>query len=202
MFRLIRWLIKLAILLALIYACLILYVWIQERKIPTEPPAPETYDAIIILGAQVKADGVPSVQLEWRLEAALKAWQNHPVPIVVCGAKGGDEPRPEAEVMADWLAERGVPRESILEDATSFNTNQNLANAGKLLSALPSVQKVLVVTSDYHAPRALALAEDQGYQATGLGSPCKQEYWIKNHAREALAWLKYWGVKYLHLPLE
>ena len=41
-----------------------------------------------------------------------------------------------------------------------------------------------------------------GYDACGMGSPCKPEYWIKNHAREALAWCKYWGVKYLHLPLE
>ena len=49
---------------------------------------------------------------------------------------------------------------------------------------------------------SLALAADQGFEACGLGSPCKPEYWLKNHAREALAWCKYWGVKYLHLPLE
>jgi len=58
------------------------------------------------------------------------------------------------------------------------------------------------VTSDYHVPRSLALARDLGFQATGLGSPCKQEYWLKNHARELLAWVKYLGMKYLHLPLE
>ena len=61
---------------------------------------------------------------------------------------------------------------------------------------------MLVVTSDYHVPRSLALARDQGFEAVGLGSPCKPEYWLKNHARETLAWIKYWGVKYLHLPLE
>ena len=50
--------------------------------------------------------------------------------------------------------------------------------------------------------RAGALAADLGYEACGLGSPCKPEYWLKNHAREALAWCKYWGKKYLNLPLE
>ena len=64
------------------------------------------------------------------------------------------------------------------------------------------MKKVLVVTSDYHVPRSLALAKDLGYDACGMGSPCKPEYWIKNHAREALAWVKYWGRKYLRLPLE
>ena len=58
-----------------------------------------------------------------------------------------------------------------------------------------------VVTSDYHVPRALALAEDYGLSATGIGSPCLSEYWIKNHSRETLAWVKYWLKKYLHLNL-
>ena len=98
--------------------------------------------------------------------------------------------------------DRGVPGEMILMDGESFNTRQNLLNAGRLLKDRPEVIKILIVTSDYHVPRAMALAEDQGFRAVGLGSPCKQEYWIKNHFREGLAWIKYWGVKYLHLPLE
>ena len=109
---------------------------------------------------------------------------------------------PEAEAMKQYLVGKGVEGSDILMDPESFNTNQNLKNAGVLLKDRPEVQKVLVVTSDYHVPRSLALAKDQGYDAIGLGSPCKPEYWLKNHAREALAWIKYWAVKYLHLPLE
>ena len=64
-------------------------------------------------------------------------------------------------------------------------------------------QKPLIVTSDYHLPRALAIARDAGLEAQGAGSPCRPEwnYWLKNHMREALAWVKYWGVKYLGLKL-
>ena len=104
--------------------------------------------------------------------------------------------------MKQYLVVKGVAENDILTDPNSFNTKQNLKNAGELLKNRPEVQRVLVVTSDYHVPRSLALAKDQGYEAVGLGSPCKPEYWLKNHAREALAWIKYWGVKYLHLPLE
>ena len=48
-----------------------------------------------------------------------------------------------------------------------------------------------IVTSDYHLPRAMQLARDRGLAAEGLGSPCKPEYWMKNHFREVLAWGKY-----------
>ena len=197
--RLIMWLISIGIIL---FAGLMGFILIREKGVGTEVPATENYDVIIVLGAQVLPDGSPSIQLSWRLDAAAEAYDMRKVPIVVCGAQGNDEPMPEAEAMKRYLVDKGVAEEDILMDPESFNTKQNLKNAGVLLQERPEVQKVLVVTSDYHVPRSLALAKDQGYEAVGLGSPCKPEYWLKNHAREALAWLKYWAVKYLHLPLE
>ena len=192
----------LAVLGIAVYAGLIGYICIREGSVQTTVPAADNYDAIIVLGAQVRPDGSPSVQLSWRLDAAWEAWQQKHVPVVVCGAQGKDEPMTEAEAMKQYLTAKGVSPEDILEDPDSFNTNQNLKNAAKLLTNIPGIGKVLIVTSDYHVPRSLALARDLGYDACGMGSPCKPEYWLKNHAREALAWCKYWGVKYLHLPLE
>ena len=197
--RLIIWLLSIGIV---IFALLIGYVWTNEKGVATTVPSADSYDAIIILGAQVRPDGSPSVQLSWRLDAAAEAWKNRNVPVVVCGAQGKDEPMPEAVAMKQYLMEKGVSETDILTDPDSFNTRQNLENAGALLREKPEISKVLIVTSDYHVPRSLALARDQGFDASGLGSPCKPEYWLKNHAREALAWVKYWGVKYLHLPLE
>ena len=199
---LLRLIIGLVILAAVVYAGLIGYVCIQEGSVLKAVPAAENYDAIIVLGAQVTPDGSPSVQLGWRLDAACEAWKQKKVPIVVCGAQGKDEPMTEAEAMGRYLVSIGVPEEDILKDPESFNTNQNLKNAAELLRELPDVHRVLIVTSDYHVPRSLALARDLGFDACGMGSPCKPEYWLKNHAREALAWCKYWGRKYLHLPLE
>ncbi len=199
---LLRCLLGLVLLGLITYACLIGYLCILEGSVLKEVPSADQYDAIIVLGAQVKPDGSPSVQLEWRLDAAYEAYNRKPVPVVVCGAQGHDEPITEAEAMKQYLISKGVSENDILTDPDSFNTNQNLRNAAKLLEYRPNMQKVLIVTSDYHVPRALALAGDIGFIACGLGSPCKPEYWIKNHVREALAWCKYWGKKYLHLPLE
>lgn len=169
----------------------------------THVPPVENYDAIIVLGAQVKPDGEPSLQLQWRLDAAAEAWHDTPCLVVTCGAQGSNEPAPEAYVMRDYLIEQGVSADMILTDAQSYNTRQNIEHAAALLEA-HDVERVVVVTSDYHLPRAMALAEDTGLEATGIGSPTKlgMRFWLKNHGREALAWIKYWGQKYLHLPLE
>ena len=200
--RPVRWLLRLVILGVIIYAGLVGYICIREGSVLKEVPSAENYDAIIVLGAQVRPDGSPSVQLGWRLDAAEEAYRQKAVPVVVCGAQGKDEPMTEAEAMKQYLVGKGVPETDILTDPESFNTNQNLRNAAELLKNVPGVQKVLIVTSDYHVPRSLAIAKDLGFDACGMGSPCKPEYWIKNHAREALAWVKYWGKKYLRLPLE
>ena len=197
----------LRIFIALILAGIAAYggivgmICIEEAKVPmTLAPYPN-YDAIIVLGAQVKADGTLSVQLTWRMDAAIEAYGKKNVPVVVCGAQGSDEPCPEAEAMREYLIGKGIPEELILTDPDSFNTNENLENAKRLLDGFPGVKRVLIVTSDYHVPRSLAIAQDLGFEAEGLGAKCLPERWLKNHAREALAWCKYWAKKYLHLPL-
>lgn len=170
--------------------------WLQNH-VPQDMP----YDAIVVLGAQVKADGELSVQLQQRLDAAYDAWEKAPCLVVTCGAQGENEPAPEGQVMREYLIDRGIPAEQVLAETTSYNTRQNIENAAALLQDYP-VESVLIVTSDYHLPRAMALARDQGLQASGIGSATFPQYWIKNYFREALSWLKYWGQKYLHLPLE
>ena len=179
------------------YGGIVGMICIEEGKVPmTLAPYPN-YDAIIVLGAQVKPNRTLSVQLTWRMDAAAEAFEKKNVPIVVCGAQGGDEPCPEAEAMRDYLIGKGIPEEMILTDPDSFNTNENLENAQRLLEEFPGVKRVLIVTSDYHVARSLRIARDQGLQAWGMSAPTLPEYWLKNRAREALGWGKYLMYKVL-----
>ena len=191
------------VLMILVLAGLIAYLGIIGMLVwkVNNVPQMEAYDAIVVLGAQVKADGSLSLQLKWRLDAAYEAWEKQQCLVVTCGAQGSNEPAPEALVMRDYLLEKGIPEEMILTDAASFNTRENLHNAAEMLKD-HQADTVLIVTSDYHLPRSMALAEDAGLTATGLGAKTLPEYWIKNYGREGLAWIKYWAQKYLHLPLE
>ena len=159
-----------------------------------EQNVPKTNDqsaAIVVLGAQVLPDGTPNVLLEWRLEKALEQYLLSPRLIIACGAQGDNEPLPEGEAMRNWLIAHGVPEQDVIAETNSYNTRENLKNA---LALLPEgAESILIVTSDYHVPRALAIAKDLGIEATGVGSPTK--YWFKNHAREVLAWVEYFITK-------
>ena len=161
------------------------------------PPVSGESGAVIVLGCQVYATGTLSPQLELRLQAALDTYRSHPRLIICCGGQGENEPAPEGQVMRDWLVAQGVPDADVIAECESMNTRQNLKFARRLLPE--DVRRVTVITSDYHLPRALALARDLGVNADGIGSPCRPEigFWIKNHTRELLAWGKYLMLKIL-----
>ena len=166
---------------------LILYVYWQETHLP---PVGE-YDAIIVLGAQVKEDGTPSVALERRLTVALEAYQDSRRAIIACGAQGGTEPRAEGDVMRDWLIARGVDPALAIAETSSYNTRQNLQNA-KAIMQERGLSRALIVTSDYHVARALRLCAQVGIEASGRGSPSKPEYFLRNHIQEGLSTVKFW----------
>ena len=182
----------------LCYTALIGFVVYRE----THVPAPSDYDSIIVLGAQVQPNGEPSVQLDWRLDKAAEMYIAAPCPVIVCGAQGTDEPRPEADVMRDLLIADGVPAEAVYTDPVSVDTYQNIRNAKVIIEKL-GLSKPLIITSDYHLPRAMAIAEMEGFDPQGAASPTRQElgFWLKNHCREALAWVKFWLIRYVGLTL-
>lgn len=161
------------------------FVYYMETHLPEVKES----DVIIVLGAQVKEDGTPSVALERRLTAALESYERQRQTIIVCGAQGANEPRAEGDVMRDWLMARGVPEADIVAETESYNTRENLRNARRIMEER-GLSQALVVTSDYHVARALMLCRQEGVAATGKGSPSKPEYFIKNHFREGLSWIK------------
>lgn len=185
--RLLVGLVLLALLGLLCTAGLMDFVYYKETHLP---PVGDS-DVIIVLGAQVKEDGTPSVALERRLTAALESYQEKPQLIIVCGAQGINEPRAEGDVMRDWLIEKGVRPEDVVAETASFNTRENLVYARAIMEHR-GLSQALIVTSDYHVARALALCRQTGIAATGKGSPSKPEYFIKNHFREGLSWIKLW----------
>ena len=196
-----RWLRILCLLAALglaCYAALVGLVYYWEVNVPQS----QEYDGIIVLGAQVQPSGEPSVQLQWRLDKALECYQKNPCYVVVTGAQGENEPEPEGDVMRRVLVEAGVPEHHVISETLATDTKQNIRFGWAILQE-KGCQKPLIVTSDYHLPRAMAIARDNGLDPLGAGSLCKPglKFWLKNHLREALAWVKYWGIKYLHLPL-
>lgn len=89
--RLLKILLVLILLGAIAYVSIVLMVCWKE----THVAAPgKDYEAMLVLGAQVKPDGcaVAAIAVAARKEA--ETYRQKKVPVVVCGGQGGNEPAP------------------------------------------------------------------------------------------------------------
>jgi len=91
-----------------------------------------------------------------RCLTAYRWWKFNKCPIVLCGGSPLKNGHPEAQVMADFLADLGVPKKDLKIEPYSRNTYENIHNAKKLLK-LKRTDKVGVITSAVHLPRTIAI---------------------------------------------
>jgi uncharacterized SAM-binding protein YcdF (DUF218 family) len=110
-------------------------------------------------------DGEPSPQLAARLDHVAELWPQGLAPLVV--VTGGNQPGDrftEAEASANYLVERGVPADAIVQETTGRDTYESLQGAADLL-AERGLSRVLIVTDPYHSLRSRLTAEDVGLTA-------------------------------------
>lgn len=119
-------------------------------------------DYVIVLGAQMKADG-PSKALQYRLDEAIRYLNENPSSkVIVSGGQGSDEHISEAQGMYEYLVEKGIEKDRIIKEDKSVNTTQNLAFSTEYLDR--ERDSVAVVTNNFHVFRAVKIAEKAGYQ--------------------------------------
>ena len=120
-------------------------------------------DAVVVLGA-AQYDGRPSPQLAARLDHVVELWAAGVAPrVVVTGGNQEGDRFTEASASAQYLVDRGVPADAIVQEDAGTTTHESLARARRLLD--DSVQSVLIVTDPYHALRSRLTAEEVGFIA-------------------------------------
>lgn len=116
----------------------------------SRPAPPGPYGAILVAGCRVDPDGQPSVALAARVDLALRYAAEEPAAVVIFTGGVGEHPPSEAVAAARYAEARGLdPRRVRLEDQ-STSTEENARFAAEHFPA----ERVLVVTSAYHAFRA------------------------------------------------
>lgn len=119
-------------------------------------------DYLVVLGAQMKANG-PSKALQYRLdEAVTYLEENKETKVIVSGGKGPDEHISEAQGMYDYLIQKGIAYDRIIMEDRSENTFQNLTYSAELLNK--EEDTVGVVTNNFHVFRAVKIAKKSGYE--------------------------------------
>ncbi len=138
-----------------------------ERRGRRRPAPSARFDAIVVLGCPVAADGRASSTLRRRALLAAELHRSGHAPcIVVTGAATRRGLISEAEAAARVLDEVGIGREHVVIEDRSLTTRDN----ARCTAALGDFRRVLVVSDAYHLPRALLLFGPHFEHAEGAGT--------------------------------
>lgn len=121
-------------------------------------------DAVVVLGAQVKPDGKPSVMLRERLDTGIEIYKAGLSERIIMSGDHGSDDYDEVNTMKDYAIDQGVPSEHIFMDHAGFSTYESMYRAKEIFQA----ENIIVVTQKYHLYRAIYDAEAMGMQAEGV----------------------------------
>ena len=162
-------------------------------------------DYMLILGCQVRKDGTLTPLLKGRADAALKFARKQKeaggpdLTFVPSGGQGHDEVVSEASAIRAYLVESGVPKDRIIVEDKSTNTEENLKySVEKILEsrkangiAESSEPKIAFATTRYHVFRSGFHASRLGMKVEGVGGKTKAYFMINAFIRELIATLYY-----------
>jgi SanA protein len=120
-------------------------------------------EVVIVLGNAVRDDGAPAPMLWDRLEEALAAYQSGRVSKILVS---GDARYGESKSMRTWLEQRGVPPCALVVDEGAVDTYTSFWRAKHVFG----VSRAIVVTQQFHMPRALWMARRMGMGVEGASA--------------------------------
>ena len=127
-------------------------------------------DAVVVLGAAMAAPGVPGPALRRRLEYGVTVFFDRNAGyLLVSGGIVGPPPA-EARAMREMALSRGVAAERIVLEDMARNTFENAVYAGRIIRER-QWRRVIIVTDEYHLPRALYVFRYLGLKVAGEGVP-------------------------------
>lgn len=123
--------------------------------------------AIVLLGCRIRPGAELPGAAGRRAARAARAFHDSVAPLVV--ASGGKRWNgvTEAEALRRALTKAGVPSHQILLETRSHSTRENALFVAELLQKR-RIQRIALVTCDFHMPRALLSFRAVGLSALGL----------------------------------
>jgi uncharacterized SAM-binding protein YcdF (DUF218 family) len=167
------------------------------RGAGVSPPEAPPVQAIVVLGAGIQ-NGQPRPALAARLDTAAALARLQPEALIaVCGGQVWGTTDTEAEVMARYLQERhGIAPERLVLEKDSTSTELNLALSRPLLEArgVAATVPLALVTSDFHLPRALRIAQRHGFThmvPVAAPTPLATRYnaWLREYFATLSSWV-------------
>lgn len=125
--------------------------------------APEKPVAIVF-GAGLWWDGRPTPVLRDRVATAVELYFTGRVQKLLMSGTNSSPGYNEPLAMSEYAQELGVPAEDIVQDYAGRRTYDTCYRAGKIFG----VSSAILVTQQFHLPRALYTCNTLGIQAVGV----------------------------------
>ena len=152
--------------------------------------------ALVVLGSSTPNAKV-SPTLALRLDKAFALAQLYPrAMVVVSGGRDRGQILTEAQVMGEYLRQRGLQPSRILQEDASTSTYENLLFTRNLLlqKGWGKDSALIVVTSDFHTLRAHCIANRAGLsqvRMVGAQTPLYLRYnaWLREYFAFVSGWI-------------
>ena len=136
-----------------------------SRRIYSASSVPPEQVAIVF-GAAVYSNGRLSSVLRDRMETAISLYHNGKISKILVSGDNSVDNYNEPGAMMDYAIERGVPRQDIQPDYGGRRTYDTCYRARDVFQ----VNSVILITQEFHVPRALFTCRHLGVEATGVSS--------------------------------
>ncbi len=180
---------------AFLFTCYLLYSIVYGRIRPRG-----AVDFVVVLGSGLLGGRRVPPLLASRLDRGRAAFdtavaKGRQPMLITSGGQGSGEGVPESHAMADYLVERGVPRDRILLEDRSRTTEQNLTFSREIMLARQPKYRCVVVTNNFHVLRAALVAKKTKVNGQVIGSRTAFYFWPSATIREFVAiFLDHWIV--------
>lgn len=143
----------------------------------------------MVLGARADP-GRASAFLAARLDLAVELYEKGTIRAVLVSGDNLASSNHETTVMRDYLVERGVPADKVVQDPAGYDTYDSCVRARDVFG----VTEMIILTQLYHLERAITICTDIGVDAAGVGDLTARDnfpdLYAKGEAREWAANLK------------
>lgn len=167
-----------------------------DRILQTEEAAQlENVDCILVLGCQVKSNGIPSDMLSDRLRRGVELFDAGAAPKLLMSGDHGRTDYNEVGAMKQYAMDSGIASADIFMDHAGFSTYESMYRAKHIFEA----DKIIIVTQKYHLHRALHIAQSLGIEAYGVAADYRAYTGQSaRDVREILARVKDFGTSIFH----
>ena len=146
----------------------------------------EKVDCILVLGSSVQPNGTLNRVVRERVDTALTLYESGVSQRLLMSGDHGKVHYDEVNAMKQYCVDKGVNPDVIFLDHAGFNTYDSIYRA----KAIFGIQKMIIVSQEYHLYRAVYIANELGIEAYGVPAEQEATTALITNLRESVARVK------------